>query len=393
MSFTSSNIFSQTGTASLNGSGHFSSTLNNQNNNNEGSYVFEVEWYDDQAGIARKYHLFYYLLDGTIEMYDIKNKRTFLKRCSYPSIQLSHLYIGAQISVYARQLKILAYGNEYTRNRLEVVKSRTMIIVKPDRLSIVIKLMDECIKHKLTISKLKMCKINQQIAEKLSVRPSTPSSSSSSSSVYELTRGSVVAMEVVGPDVQQTVRAIFNNTDAGESAFYSTSNQQADLEYNLLFESSPSVHPSCTLNNCTIAVIKPHAINAGLASSIIHQIEREGERQGWRVSGLEMFYLDRRAAEEFCEVYKTVVPDYNAMVEQYTTGPSIAIELTGTPDIVERFRSFCGPSDPEVARHIRPHSLRALFGQSKVRNAVHCTDLPEDGVLESEFFFSILQKS
>lgn len=35
---------------------------------------------------------------------------------------------------------------------------------------------------------------------------------------------------------------------------------------------------------------------------------------------------------------------------------------------------------------------RARFGLDKVRNAVHCTDLPEDGSLEVEYFFSIQQK-
>lgn len=34
---------------------------------------------------------------------------------------------------------------------------------------------------------------------------------------------------------------------------------------------------------------------------------------------------------------------------------------------------------------------RAKFGLDRVRNAVHCTDLPEDGVVESEYFFNILQ--
>jgi nucleoside-diphosphate kinase len=40
---------------------------------------------------------------------------------------------------------------------------------------------------------------------------------------------------------------------------------------------------------------------------------------------------------------------------------------------------------------VRPKSLRALFGRDKVKNAVHCTDLPEDGILEVEYFFNILQ--
>jgi hypothetical protein len=31
---------------------------------------------------------------------------------------------------------------------------------------------------------------------------------------------------------------------------------------------------------------------------------------------------------------------------------------------------------------LRPSTLRAKFGKTKVQNAVHCTDLPEDGLLE-----------
>ena len=36
----------------------------------------------------------------------------------------------------------------------------------------------------------------------------------------------------------------------------------------------------------------------------------------------------------------------------------------------------------EIARSLRPQTLRALFGLDKIRNAVHCTDLPEDAILE-----------
>lgn len=41
-----------------------------------------------------------------------------------------------------------------------------------------------------------------------------------------------------------------------------------------------------------------------------------------------------------------------------------------------------GPIDPEVASHLRPDTLRAKYGVNRVENAVHCTDLPEDGLLE-----------
>ena len=46
--------------------------------------------------------------------------------------------------------------------------------------------------------------------------------------------------------------------------------------------------------------------------------------------------------------------------------------------------------DRQVAQHLHASSLRALYGSTKVKNAVHCTDLPEDGALEVDYFFSIL---
>jgi nucleoside-diphosphate kinase len=60
---------------------------------------------------------------------------------------------------------------------------------------------------------------------------------------------------------------------------------------------------------------------------------------------------------------------------------------------IEAFREVVGPLDPEIARVLRPDSLRAKFGFDKVRNAVHCTDLPEDGALETHYFFKILQEA
>lgn len=51
-------------------------------------------------------------------------------------------------------------------------------------------------------------------------------------------------------------------------------------------------------------------------------------------------------------------------------------------NVVNSLRGLCGPHDPEIARTIRPNTLRAKFGIDRVKNAVHCTDLPEDGVLE-----------
>lgn len=41
----------------------------------------------------------------------------------------------------------------------------------------------------------------------------------------------------------------------------------------------------------------------------------------------------------------------------------------------------------EIAKKIRPNTIRAQFGKTKVENAVHVTDLPDDASLEVSFGF------
>jgi len=197
--------------------------------------------------------------------------------------------------------------------------------------------------------------------------------------------GPIIAVEMIGPDVVNKLKHL---TSTGMKGVVSSDSiRAADLEWSSIFENA-DVGSTATFNNCTVAVIKPHAVSGGEAGRIISMITE----QGYNITAAQLFNIDREAAQEFLEVYKTVVPDYNAMVEQLTCGSSIALELSGSGDIVNSFRQFCGPADPEIGRHIRPDTIRAKFGQSKVKNAIHCTDLPEDGPLESEFFFSILQQ-
>ena len=48
----------------------------------------------------------------------------FLKRCVYAGVTFESLYIGAIISVYSRQLKVVDYGDVFTRKRIESQRAR-----------------------------------------------------------------------------------------------------------------------------------------------------------------------------------------------------------------------------------------------------------------------------
>lgn len=144
---------------------------------------------------------------------------------------------------------------------------------------------------------------------------------------------------------------------------------------------------TAVMDNCTLCIVKPHMLREGLAGQVVDTIMEAG----FEISAMEIFDLSRPVIEEFYDVYKGVLPEYLPLIEHLTNGPMLVLEVRQN-DAVSTFRDFCGPHDPEIAKHLRPNSLRAKFGHDRVKNCVHCTDMPEDGRLEVQYFFQILQK-
>ena len=91
----------------------------------------------------------------------------------------------------------------------------------------------------------------------------------------------------------------------------------------------------------------------GLAGQIIDMMFEAG----LEISAMEMFNLSRPVVEEFFDVYKGVLPEYLPLIEHMRNGPIIALEVR-QEDVVGRLRQLCGPHDPEIAKHLRPNSIR-----------------------------------
>jgi nucleoside-diphosphate kinase len=50
--------------------------------------------------------------------------------------------------------------------------------------------------------------------------------------------------------------------------------------------------------------------------------------EGFEISAMEMFYLDKPTSEEFFEIYKGVFPEYTAIIDHVSSGgPIIALEI------------------------------------------------------------------
>lgn len=112
---------------------------------------------------------------------------------------------------------------------------------------------------------------------------------------------------------------------------------------------------------------------------------------GFTVESVMSFHLSASMSETLFSVYRNIYSQYVASLEHMSSGPSIALYISGkSENVVKDFRAFCGPLEPELAALVRSDSLRAKYGRDRVQNGVHCTDLLEDGGMECAFFFETL---
>uniref|UniRef100_H2ZR10 DM10 domain-containing protein n=1 Tax=Ciona savignyi TaxID=51511 RepID=H2ZR10_CIOSA len=368
-------------------------------------YSFIAEWYDPQAALIRRYQFLYYPKDSSIEMYDIKNRRKFLSRTKFESVKSEDLYIGSKVSIYSRQLTFVDFGDQFTENKFASHKEKTLGLIKPDVISKLGIIVNSLRDHNIQLSKAKMITMTRADAAKL--YEEYQSKPIFNSILDYMTSGPIVVMEIMGSNVIDTwmkmlgpsdpaqakisepnsIRAMFGLDETRNAAHGSINSAAAAKELAFFFSASSSFVNTAQYQHSTCCVIKPHAVKAGLIGDIISVIQDAG----FHITALGMQNIQKANAEEFYEIYKGVVAEYQSMVDELCDGPCVALEISGKDqDTPTRFRELCGPADPEIGRHLRPKTIRAMFGKDKIKNAVHCTDLAEDSVLEVEYFFRIL---
>ena len=129
----------------------------------------------------------------------------------------------------------------------------------------------------------------------------------------------------------------------------------------------------------TLAIIKPDAVAAGNAGSILAHLEDKG----FVIRAIRMLSLSNSQAGEFYAVHRER-PFYASLVAFMTSGPCIPVILE-KDSAVTSLRDTIGATDPaEAARG----TVRALFAESKERNAIHASDSDENAAREAAFFFA-----
>lgn len=129
----------------------------------------------------------------------------------------------------------------------------------------------------------------------------------------------------------------------------------------------------------TLAIIKPDAVATAKSGKILAHLQEKG----FAVQALRMTRLTQAQAEAFYAVH-SARPFYGSLVSFMVSGPVIPIVLEAE-GAVAALRDAIGATDPAEAA---PGTIRALFAESKERNAIHASDSDENAAREISFFFS-----
>ncbi|MBT9160044.1 MAG: Nucleoside diphosphate kinase [Chloroflexi bacterium] len=129
----------------------------------------------------------------------------------------------------------------------------------------------------------------------------------------------------------------------------------------------------------TLVLVKPDAMQRGLAGGIISRFER----RGLKIVALKMIQMDAALAKRLYAIHLGK-PFFEKLVAYITSAPIIAVIFEG-PRAVDVARRTMGETDPASAG---AGTIRGDLSVEIGRNLVHGSDSPENAEREIGLFFS-----
>lgn len=125
-------------------------------------------------------------------------------------------------------------------------------------------------------------------------------------------------------------------------------------------------------------ILKPDAVQRGLMGRIVSRFEDKG----LSIVAMKLMKISGELAERHYGVHKEK-PFYEELVKYVTSGPVVAMALTGSRAI-EVTRGLMGKT---FGFEAVPGTIRGDFGMSKTLNLVHGSDSPESAKFELSLYF------
>jgi nucleoside-diphosphate kinase len=145
----------------------------------------------------------------------------------------------------------------------------------------------------------------------------------------------------------------------------------------------PSRRNLLSMSNRTFTMIKPDATGKGYTGAILDQIIKAG----FAIKAMKWTRLTAEQAGLFYDIHRER-PFFQELVDFMISGPIVAAILE-KDNAVADFRTLIGATNPANAAE---GTIRKLYAASVGENAVHGSDSDENAIIESDFFFSKLER-
>ncbi len=132
----------------------------------------------------------------------------------------------------------------------------------------------------------------------------------------------------------------------------------------------------------TLAIIKPDAVERGLVGEIIKRIEGAE----LKLKAMKMVSLNKAEAEGFYAVHREK-PFFESLTRYMSSGPAVVAVLEGEKAIT-RYRELMGATNPEEAAE---GTIRKAYALDIEKNSVHGSDSSENAAIEISYFFNQLE--
>jgi nucleoside-diphosphate kinase len=128
----------------------------------------------------------------------------------------------------------------------------------------------------------------------------------------------------------------------------------------------------------TLVLVKPDAMQRGLAGDILGRFER----RGLAVREARLLQVDRKLAERHYAEHAEK-PFFGELVEFITSAPTLALALEGE-SAISVVRTTIGATNPTEAA---PGTIRGDLALAMPDNLVHGSDSPESAARELQLWF------
>jgi len=129
----------------------------------------------------------------------------------------------------------------------------------------------------------------------------------------------------------------------------------------------------------TLTIFKPDSVARHVCGSLVARLEQEG----FSILAVRSLRLGESQAQTFYEVHRER-PFFRDLVRFMTEGPVwvLALERDNAVDHLRRVMGATNPAEADKG------TIRAEFGTSIERNAIHGSDSVDNAKRELAFFFS-----